>query len=109
MAVDFDFNKFDFGDYTINPLMHDVIVDIFNTLCRISNDDNENGEVERVLFEPESNRIIMRASFNNFDVQLTDIQSIYSCRLYGGRISFRAENEMEFSVTVVLEGCFDEK
>lgn len=110
MSVDFNFNNFDFGDYVISPVMHDIVVDIFNTLNRIANEnDTENGEVERVSFEPEAGRIIMRATFNTADIQLTDIQSMYSCRLYGGHITFRPENEMEFSVTIVMEGCFDEK
>lgn len=109
MSVDFNFNNFDFGDYVIIPEMHDVVVDIFNALNRIANDDGENGEVERIVFEPEDGRIIMRATFNSATIQLTDIQAMYSCRLYGGHITFRPENEMEFAVTIVMEGCFDEK
>ena len=109
MSVDFNFNNFDFGDYEIIPEIHDIIVDIFNTLNRIAVDDGDNGEVERVVFEPEDGRIIMRATFNKANIQLTDIQAMYSCRLYGGNIVFRAENEMEFSVTIVMEGCFDER
>ena len=113
MGIDFNFNNFDFGDYVIRQENHDVVVDVVNSLNRIitesSDDGSVSGEIESISFEPEANEILIRAVINLAEIELTDIQALYSCRLWGGHIILRPENEMEFSVTIVMEGCFDEK
>lgn len=111
MGVDFNFNKFDFGDYELDERLHDIIVDLVNAtnMMAASNSENPKGELENIKFDPEENTVEIIASFNNAVVDINTLTIWYAARLYGAQIVLKAENEYEFYIVISLSGCFRRK
>lgn len=101
MSVDFDFSNMDFGDRRIKPAYHDVFVDCVNMLI-------QHKGVPNVQMLSDVNGLYASCIFPKFMPTTTDIQVLYSLRLYGGNVVMvPSEDGKKIQIGIVLSNAFE--